>query len=178
MPFDPRKLINVLDVRDGDVVADLGAGSGFYTMECARRVGEYGKVYAVDINKDLLGRVAREAEDAHLENVHTVWGDLDLPKSTGLADVVCDKVIISNTLFQIEEKEICIQEAHRILKRTGTLLFIDWSESFAGLGPKGDHVFPKKQAVELFEKNGFEIIQEIEPGIHHYGFLAKRHAGA
>ena len=174
MPFDPRALVSVLDLQEGDVVADLGVGSGFYAIECARRVGDRGKVYAVDINKDLLNRVAREADDEKLENVHTVWGDIEEQNGTGIADLACDRVIVSNVLFQAENKEAFFAEAHRILKRTGMLLFVDWSESFGGLGPQEGHVVSKDSARNLFEKTDFEIVREVEPGAHHYGFLLKR----
>jgi ubiquinone/menaquinone biosynthesis C-methylase UbiE len=137
---DPIKNVEQLRVRLGSFVADLGSGSGHYAMALARAVGDKGKVFAVDIQKDLLTKLKVEANHSGVSNIDTIWGDVEKIGGSKIKSDYIDDVVISNLLFQVKEKEILAQEAQRILKKDGRLLIIDWSDSFGGLGPKPDSV--------------------------------------
>ena len=91
-----------------------------------------------------------------------------------MANYSVDAVILSNTLFQTEDKKELISEIQRVLKPTGKLLLIDWSDSFGNLGPTPAMVFTEKQAEELFISEGFVLERKIEAGDHHYGFVLRK----
>ncbi|MFT5352726.1 MAG: ubiquinone/menaquinone biosynthesis C-methylase UbiE, partial [Candidatus Paceibacteria bacterium] len=131
---DPQKNIEQFHVDPGMSVVDLGSGSGFYSLACARVVGDSGRVISVDINKDLLSKLKKEAEHEGLLSLDIVWGDIDEDNGSTLSDNIADRVLITNTLFQVEKRENVIKEARRILKKGGSLLVVDWSESFGGMG--------------------------------------------
>jgi len=171
---DPQHNIEQLGLSEGMKVADFGAGSGHYTLAAARVVGSEGRVYAVDVQQDLLTRIQSEAQSIDLQNVEIIWADLERDGSTRLADQSIDVVFLSNTLFQAENKESLFKEARRVLRPKGRLLVIDWTDSFGGLGPPGGHIVTESVAKALAEKVGLKVENSIMAGDHHYGFVARR----
>ena len=171
---DPKNNIRQFQLEPGINVADLGAGSGFYSLAVAKEIGEGGKVYAVDIQKDLLQKIKNAANEEHIYNIEVIWGDIESENGTKLKDESMDAVIISNILFQIEKKEDFLKEARRILKPKGKALFIEWKDSYAGMGPSKEKIFVEKEAKDIFDKIGFYIEKEISAGEHHYGFILRK----
>jgi len=171
---NPDKNIEQLGLQPGMRVADLGSGSGFYTIAAAKLVGGSGRVYSVDIQKDLLAKIKNEAGKLRLLNVEVVWGDIEKIRGTRLNDASMDAVIVSNILFQIRERDIFIQELKRIIKKGGQVLVVDWSDSFGGTGPQPENVFPSEKSRLLFEQAGFEFNREFGAGDHHYGLIFKK----
>jgi len=110
---DPEKNLEQFDLQKGMRVADFGSGSGFYATTAARLVGDKGKVFAVDIQKDLLTRLKKDAAAKKLLNIEIIWGDLEKAGGAKLKDGSVDRAIISNLLFQIGEKENLVKEAAR-----------------------------------------------------------------
>src|SRR4051794_29961193 len=113
---DPQENIRSLGLSEGDYVVDLGAGSGFYTLAAAHAVGHSGRVYAIDVDQELLARIKNHAAAEKLHNVEVIHGDMEAPGGTRLRDKMVDAAIVSNVLFQIEHKENFIQELKRIIK--------------------------------------------------------------
>jgi ubiquinone/menaquinone biosynthesis C-methylase UbiE len=172
---DPEKNIEQFDLGKGSYVADFGAGSGFYSFSAAEAVGETGKVYAVDVQKDLLEKLKNEARNIrHLSNVDIVWGDLDHLGGTRLRDNSMDAVISANVFFQLEKKDNACLEMKRILKPGGRVLFIDWASSFGGIGPQQGDVFTEEQAKKLFLKHNFKEDRAIGAGAQHYGIIFRK----
>ena len=164
---DPVKNLKSLGLREDDVVADLGAGTGFYSVAAGHLVPK-GKVYAVEIIKDFLATLRNKVKEAHLNNVEALWGNIEKDGGTSIGDNVADAVIASNVLFQVADKEKFIKEAKRILKPKGKVLLIDWSE-LSVLGIK--KAIPKNKAREMFEQKGFVFERDINAGVHHYGMI-------
>lgn len=171
---DPVDVVAHLAPRQGDRVVDFGSGSGAYVYAAARAVGEEGRVYAVDVQKDLLVRIINEARRQGLENVDMLWTDLEIPGGTKFADNTIDLVLISNVLFQIPEKTLVLREAARIVKDTGRVALIDWTESFGGMGPHPDDVITQDMARVLIESSGLVCVQSFAPGSHHWGFVCRK----
>ncbi len=173
---DPEKIIEQVTLLPGQKVADLGAGNGAYARALAKKVlvGNTGAVYAVDIKKNMLEKIAQDAQEAGFENLHVVWGDIEEPLGTRLRENSIELVLIANTLFQVGSKKNLIDEAHRILTPAGTLVVVDWSESFGNIGPKPDHVVTESAAKKLCENNGFVFDRDLQAGEHHYGFVARK----
>lgn len=167
----PASNIAALNVTPGMVVADFGAGSGAYVLALAEALTETGKVYAIDVQKDLLRRIHNETHKRGYKNVHIIWGDLEKEHGTKLSDQTCDLVLISNLLFQLENKEQVLREARRILRPRGHLAIIDWQESYGGMGPIKGHVVDKNTALAFAEHIGFKYDGDFEAGAHHYGLL-------
>lgn len=168
---DPEKVISQLFVAEGMTVADFGSGSGFYTLLLAKKVGPYGRVFAVDVHPDYLRRTKNEAVRAGLKNVEVIQGDLEAQKGSGLVSASIDRIVIANTLFHLGTLEAIVEEAKRVLKHDGKIAVIDWNESYGQIGPHEDHVVTKDEAREAFEAAGLHLESFIDAGSHHYGML-------
>lgn len=158
-------------VREGSTVADFGAGSGAYVYSLSRAVGEYGKVFAVDIQKGLLDKLKKESEDKGIKNLEIIWGDVEIFGGTKLRSDSVDAVVVVNVLFQVDSKAGLAREAWRILKNEGKLLIVDWAESFGGMGPQPNMVVDEHTARQIFETASFEFKKTIDAGEHHYGIV-------
>ena len=154
-------------------MADFGAGTGAYTVEIAKRV-DNGKVYAVDINQELLKNVSNDAQKNGLSNVEVLWGDIEAPGGSKLADGAVGLVVLSNVLFQTDNKEGVVAETKRVLKPGGLALVVEWGDSFGGLGPAPKDVLKKETVSKLFLNNGFALYNEIDAGEYHYGLLFRK----
>ncbi|MEX0918602.1 MAG: class I SAM-dependent methyltransferase [Candidatus Paceibacterota bacterium] len=167
---DPEQVINKLDLAPEAVVADFGSGPGAYTFALARKLSA-GRVYAVDIQKDLLEKLRREARAAHLGNIEIIWGEISRVGGVKLADAKLDAIVVSNVLFQIDAKYQLVLEAKRLLKPGGRLLLVDWSESFSHLGPRPEEVVPAAAAEQIFTEAGLTAGEPFSAGPHHYGII-------
>src|SRR3989339_1441798 len=168
---NPIENINELGVYDGMIAADLGAGTGSYTIPLAERVGESGRVYAVEVQKEFLSNIKDAAMARGLKNVEVIWGDIERVNGTKIKDSSVDVAVISNVLFQVEDKSGLLLEAKRILKSGGKLLLVDWKDSFNGLGPVKDAIVTAPVARALCERQGMVFKKEIPAGEHHYGLV-------
>jgi len=170
----PARNIAGIGITPGMKVADFGSGSGAYTLAIAEALCNSGHVYAIDVQRDLLRRTKNEAQKRGFKNVEAVWGDLERPGGSKIADGALDAVLISNLLFQVEGKSAILEEALRILKPQGRLVIIDWSDSFRGMGPRKEDVVMRETALSLAEKSGFKLDREFPTGAHHYGLILRK----
>jgi ubiquinone/menaquinone biosynthesis C-methylase UbiE len=168
---DPASNLAKLGLSHGMKVVDVGAGSGFYTIEAAKLVGPGGRVYAVDVQKDLLERLRSQAGAQGIRNIEVVWGNAEKIGGTKLREGIADRLVVSNVLSQIEVPDDFCLEMKRLLKPEGKVLLIDWSES-SPLSPA--HLVPSSKAQTLFEKTGFKLEQNFNAGDHHYGLVFTR----
>lgn len=172
---NPESIIKYLALTENMKVADFGAGTGAYTKEAARRVGASGRVYAIEIQKELATRLKGELKHEGITNTEVIWGTIEKRGGSELNDSVIDAVILANTLFLVPDKVELVKEVARVLKPGGKLLLVDWMDSFGGIGPLPDMVVPPEKAQALFEHHGFSILEHIpESGDHHYGMIFVR----
>ncbi len=167
----PRRNIEALGVEPGMSVADFGSGSGIYVLHIAEALDHSGHVYAIDIQKDLLKRVKNEATRRGFKNVEIIWTDLEKTGSSKIADHKLDLVLISNLLFQVENKATVLHEAARIVRPNGRLVIIDWRESYGSMGPEKSDVVTLEKAEALAKDAGFVPDHTFAAGAHHYGLV-------
>ncbi len=170
---DPIKNLKAFELRENMIVADLGAGSGFYAIPAAKMVPT-GKVYAIEIQRDYLIAIKNKGAEAHLNNIEYLLGDIEKIGGTKIKDNIIDAVIASNILFQVEDKDKFIEEAKRILKSGGKLLLVDWSDSSSIIGPSFGKIISKDEARKIFEEKGFIWHRDIDAGAHHYGMIFQK----
>ncbi len=172
---NPKRNIEQFSLETGMEVADFGAGAGYLAVEAAEAVGKSGRVYVIDIQQELLTKATHLAKEHHLESIIFIHGDLEKENGSTLPDEGVDAVIISNLLFQVENKEMVLNEAHRILKKDGRVLIVDWRDSFGGVGPQPEYVLQEDEVRSMVEKIGFDFVSNIDAGAYHYGLIFKKH---
>jgi ubiquinone/menaquinone biosynthesis C-methylase UbiE len=166
---DPVKNLKAFDLRENMIVADLGAGTGFYSVAAAQIVTK-GKVYAVEVQKDFLEKIKAKILETRFSNIETIWGDVEKVGGTKIKEGIVDAVIASNILFQLDEKEKFIDEVRRILKSGGRVLLVDWSSGVGHI----EKLIPKNQAREMFERRSFVWERDIDAGANHYGMILRK----
>lgn len=169
----PSELVKRFGLREGMHVGDFGAGSGHFSKMLAQAVGTSGRVFAIDLNEGLLCRVDREAKALGHANIEIVCWNME-NDAPPLEASSLDAGLISNTLFQIEQKEKALQNVRRLLKPAGMLLVTDWAGSFNNLGPTQEQVFPEREARELLAQHGFIVEKVVPAGFYHYALIARK----
>jgi ubiquinone/menaquinone biosynthesis C-methylase UbiE len=170
----PDTVATHFHLKEGDLVADFGAGSGFFLKTLSEGVGESGRVYACEIQKGLVEKLGEQARVLGLGNIHPLWCDLEEENGIKIGTGELDAAILVNTLFQMEERDRAVREMARTVRKGGNFFVIDWTESFAGIGPQPGHVIVADEAKNLFESNGFVFEREYPAGDHHYGLAFRK----
>ncbi len=148
-----NRVMDLLKIKEGSSVADIGAGSGWFTVRAARRVGAKGTVYAVEINPDFLEHIERRASDEKLANIHTVLGKEDDPL---LPPESVDSVLVLKTYHEIAQPILLLARLRRAM-RTGALLgIIDRN------GNGKDHGIGKRTVISEAREAGFSLIDEYD----------------
>ena len=116
----PRRQIEALGLKRGQVVLDYGCGIGSYTLPAASMVGEEGIVHALDIHPLAVETVRKRSAQENLPNVRTILSGLD----TGLADESVDVVLLYDVFHYLPDRGALLRELHRVLKAEGLLSII------------------------------------------------------
>jgi ubiquinone/menaquinone biosynthesis C-methylase UbiE len=166
----PEHLVKELYLQPGDRVADIGSGTGVYTIALAGEVGVTGQVYAVDVHREALHTLASTLDKRGIINVEMLWADAE--KSISIDAYSLDAVVISNVLFQMKHVDKAMSLIAKLVKPGGQLLVVDWSDSHGGIGPHMSHVVQEEQAINLAQAHGFRMLKRLHAGNYHYAFLA------
>jgi SAM-dependent methyltransferase len=160
--FDRRfEIVQAIGIHPGMTVADVGAGTGFYTMLFARAVGDYGTVYAVDISEAFVADIERRAAEYRVSNVVTIVND---QKDTHLPADSVDLVFLCDTYHHLEYPNSMLGSIARALKEDGELVLIDFRRELGFSSPwVMSHVRANKEQVttEVLEA-GFELVEELD----------------
>lgn len=171
---EPQKNILQMGLKEGMRVADIGAGSGHWALAASPIVGEDGRVYAIDVQEEVLKSLKREAVERGFANIVTVWGDVERQFGTRLKAEVIDAAILSNVIFQLEDTKAALTEVRRILKPGGIVLIVDWSGCYGNIGPAEDKVVPEYKTEHMFIDMGFIKEKAFRAGPHHYALVFKK----
>lgn len=172
--MNPDKIAGEFGIKPGMMVADFGSGAGYFTILMGQKVGENGKVYALDIQESALDNVRVKAKSAGLENVETIRANLEVAGSSGLPDGSQDMVLLANILFQSDLKAEIVKEAVRVLKNGGSLVVIDWKRAAGGFGPPDTRRTDEIAMRNLVISEGLIFENDIDAGQFHYGMKFKK----
>ena len=119
----PSKAIEALDLRPGMVVADIGAGSGYYASRMAKKVGPAGRIYATDIQPGMIAILERRIKDEGLTNVTTVLGGMDDPS---LPERSIDLAIMVDVYHELQQPQVFLQRLKAAFKPGGRLVLLEF----------------------------------------------------
>lgn len=150
----PSIAIRALQLKKGQVVADIGAGSGYYTMRMADAVGPEGKVYATDIQTGMLDIVRRRVTAARLTNVETVLSAPDDPKLP--ADSL-DLAIMVDVYHELSAPQEFIRRLRPALKRSGRLVLLEFRKEDPRVPIRPEHKMSIAEVKAELEPEGFRL---------------------
>lgn len=171
---EPKQVIRELAVGVGDVVADFGAGSGYFSFEFARAVGSDGKVYALDVLPSALEAITSRAKTLGLSNIVAQRVNLERPNGSGLGTGSIDWVIVKDVLMQNKDKAVILREVDRILKPDGRAIIIEWHPNESTVGPEKELRIDPEALRTLVAEAGLSVIEEPAVGGFHYAFVVKK----
>lgn len=158
----PDEVIAMLRVQPGDLVADLGAGTGYFTLPLAHALGSKGKVWAVDAQTEMLSLLKEKLDLAGVSNVELVCAEGD---RTEIPDAACTLVFLANVWHEFEDRDAVLREAQRILSPGGRVAILDWRTDVEPVhGPPLAHRIAAADAVRDMRHAGFEQLASAEVG--------------
>lgn len=166
--LNPEQVLKQLKLKKTMIAADFGSGSGGWTFPLAKKLEE-GKIYTIDILEEPLSALKARAKLEKIFNIETIRSDVEDRNGSKLIDNSCDLVLMTNLLFEAENKEQVLEEGKRVLKPGGKILVVDWKLD-TPMGPKEGRISPeevKKTAKEI----GLKVEKEFEAGTFHYGLI-------
>ena len=171
--LNPQSVIDQAGLSPGMQVADFGCGTGDFALAAARAVVADGQVSAIDIQDSALSSTRSKARIAGALNIKLIKANLEAYKSSGLPDESQDAVLLTNILFQTENKNGIIKESFRVLREGGMLVFVDWLKE-ADFGPARGWRLGEEESKAIMEKEGFIFKKEIGAGAFHFGMVFRK----
>ena len=153
----PEEVIAALDLKAGETLADIGAGSGYFTFRFARKVGDSGRVYAVDINSDMILYMNRHIRDKKVRNVTTI---LSAPDDPLVPDVPVNRFFVCNTWHHVQSRPRYIALMKKMLKPGGQIVVVDYKKKQLPVGPPPEMKLAKREVIAELEAGGFKLAKE------------------
>ena len=150
----PDLALDALDIKVGEVVADIGAGTGYITIRLAKRVGSEGRVYAEDIQRKMIDRIKKLIALEKLGNVVPMLGSTDDP---GLPPASLDLALLVDVYHELSEPQKMLQRLRESLKQNGRLVLIEYRNEDAWIPIESEHKMTVGQAKMEVESEGFTL---------------------
>ncbi len=161
----PDDVIKKMKIRKGEIIADIGAGSGLFSRPLALATGATGKVYAYDINKDLVDFMNRDAAARKIDNMVAVSIDATNPNFQGNR---FDTVFLADTYHHIDNRSDYFQKLRAHITPQGRVVILDFHKQQAPFGPPLSHKLEKKVVIEEMKKAGYQLALSDDFIQYHY----------
>lgn len=153
----PDEVVEALPLRDGDSASELGAGPGYFSLRLARRVGERGHVFAVDVEPRMIEVLRDRIAQAGVRNVTPILALKDDPL---LPPASCDLALIVNTFHHFPDGAAYLRRVARALKPGGQIVNIDFHERLLPVGPPPEHKLSREQFLRVAGEAGLRLSSE------------------
>jgi ubiquinone/menaquinone biosynthesis C-methylase UbiE len=168
--IDPAKIIAQSGILQGQTVADLGCGGGFYSVAAAKAVGNLGVVYAVDIQESKLAATQSAGRHLGFNNIMAIKADLEKTVED-IAENSCDAVLATSIIHEVGSKEALVKNAYRLLRTGGGLVVVEWKKEAAMFGPALESRIDQKDLEQLLVRLGFKKTKDLPPEKFHYAMV-------
>ena len=155
----PDAALDAIGIERGATVADIGAGAGYFTWRLAERVGVAGKVYANDIQPEMLALLRKNIDARHLTNVETVLGAVDDPK---LPAGRMDLVLLVDVYHEFTEPEKMLRKMRESLKPDGRLVLLEYRKEDPNVPIRPEHKMSVAEVRAEVEPEGFRFDKTLE----------------
>jgi arsenite methyltransferase len=153
----PHEVLSALNIKPGEVIADIGAGTGYFTFRLAHFVGEKGKVYAVDVSSDMIRHINRRIRETNAANVVSILAELDDPL---LPDRSVNRFFICDVWHHVENQSKYLSLMKKMLKPGGEVVMIDFNKKEMPFGPPPQMKIAREDLIKQMQGNGFKLVKE------------------
>lgn len=154
----PSRAIEALELKPGMVIADIGAGSGYYTSRMSKRVGPAGRIYATDIQPGMIALLDRRVASEGLTNVTTILGAMDDPK---LPPASLDLAIMVDVYHELQEPQAFLQRLKGAFKPDGRLVLLEFRKEDPNIPILEVHKMSVAEVKAELEAEGFALERVI-----------------
>jgi ubiquinone/menaquinone biosynthesis C-methylase UbiE len=147
----PHEIIKSLEIHDGNIIGDIGAGGGYFTFEFSKKVGKNGRVYAIDTNQKFLTFIESESKKEMINNIKPVLADeneLYLPETVNI-------FFLRNVFHHLTEPAEYFKNIKHFLKDNGKIAIIDYKKEGSPFVGASSHYTPEKIIIDSMKKAGF-----------------------
>lgn len=169
--LNPTEILKQLGLKKDMAAADFGSGSGGWAIPLAKILKD-GKVYAIDILEEPLSALKGRAKIENINNIEIIRANVEAKEGLTLESDSLDLVLLTNILFEAEDKKRVLLEAKRVIKNNGKILVIDWLPD-SDLGPEREKTSSEKIR-KLAQELNLKIDKEFRAGNHHFGLILKK----
>ncbi|NJD54307.1 MAG: methyltransferase domain-containing protein [Candidatus Methanoperedens sp.] len=160
--LNPEIILDKLHLTGEMVIADLGCGTGFFSIPASKRVK---KVFALDIQQEMLDILLDKIKKEKITNIETLLsGESFIP----LPDNSVDLLLMVNVFHELGDKLSILKEVKRVLGKSGRLVIIDWEKIEMDFGPPFEERFDEKEVIDICNTNGFKVIEQSYAGLYNY----------
>lgn len=161
---NPEALAEYLPLDDGEIMVEIGSGTGFFSLSMAAK-WPGAKVIGADISAEMTGMMADRAAERNLQNVEAITIDgVKLPFDTDSVDVV----LLANVFHEFEDPKAVLDEIRRVLKMGGRLAIVDWQKDLTPVGPPLEERISEGEAHSMIAEHDFEPFARPEIYPYHY----------
>ncbi|MBU4221473.1 MAG: class I SAM-dependent methyltransferase [Euryarchaeota archaeon] len=160
--LNPDSILKKAGLDSDTVLADLGCGSGYFTIPASLIVK---KVYAIDVQQEMLDILSEKIRKGKLKNIETI---LSKEASIPLPDNSVDVLFMANVFHELEDRDAILNEAKRILSGSGRLIIIDWKKVEMEMGPPVGERLAADEVVSICGGGGFTMLEKLEAGAYNY----------
>jgi arsenite methyltransferase len=154
----PQRVIESLQIEPGASIADLGAGSGYFTFRLAEAAGPDGRIYAVDVDEDMTSLIETKTKERGIKNIETI---LAQPETPHLPPAAIDLIFTSNTYHHIEDRVRYFAALRKALRPGGRLAIIELNGQSWFIGLFG-HYTPSESIQREMAQAGYRLTQEFK----------------
>lgn len=148
-----------LGLKPGMSVCDMGSGNGYHTLPIAKAVGETGKVYAVEVQPEMIDMLHRRAAEQGIKNITTIIGEPHDPK---LPAASCDMILLVDVYHEFSHPEQMLAGMRQALKKDGVVVLVEFRAEDDSVPIKPEHKMTKAQISKEMTKNGFKLRHEFD----------------
>lgn len=167
----PDQVVQALALRPGQTVCDIGAGPGYFALRLARVVGPRGRVYAVDVEPQVLDALRERLEKRRIKNVTPVLALGDDPL---LPDAACDLALIVDTYHHFRDRPAYLRRLVQVLKPAGRIVNIDFRKQPTPVGPPQEHRIAREEFLREAAAASLQVDRELTFLENQYFIILRR----
>jgi ubiquinone/menaquinone biosynthesis C-methylase UbiE len=163
LPVD--KALNIIGIEKNMVIADIGCGTGYFSIPIAKAIGSDSRLYAVDISKEMLLETEKKANEEKISNIILVEAS---ENSFNLEESSCDMVFSSTVLHELQSPQDFLIQCKKTINEKGSIIILDWNKVEGEVGPPMKHRVSVDQIEEYAKEVGLYLASVAYLGNNFY----------